>query len=57
LRLLRGTLVFENAVDFTADTDKTLYFGDGALTANNIALDYHLKSQWGMFGTLVNDNV
>jgi len=57
LRLMRGTLVFENKVDFTADTSKTIYFGDGALAANNIALDYHLKSQWGMFGTLVNDNV
>jgi len=57
LRFTRGTLVFENRVPFTVETGRTLYFGGAVNPVDNIALDFHLRSVFDMFGVLQKDNV
>lgn len=57
IRFTRGTLVFENRVPFTIEEGSTLFFGGGVNPVDNIALDYHLKSVFDLFGVLQKDNV
>lgn len=52
----RGTIVYDNHVTFSAEVDRTIYFGDND-PAENIHHDCHLRSQFSIHGHLENDNV
>jgi hypothetical protein len=53
LALLRGTGVFDRDVVFESALGKTIYFGDN-VPADQLDLDFHLRSRFSIVGTFTN---
>ena len=56
IEFTKGTLVFDNATTFSVGSGNKIDFGDGVM-ANNIGLDFHLRSQFRIYGWLRYNNV
>ncbi|MCK4499506.1 hypothetical protein KAU11_03365, partial [Candidatus Babeliales bacterium] len=57
IRLMKGTIEFDNVVTFSAEAGKQIAFGDGVSSGNNSTLSFFVTSEVARHGTLVNDNV
>ncbi len=56
VRLINGTLVFDNSVTFSAYAGKNIYFGN-SVGGNNLSFEHHLRSRFIKHGNLVDNNV
>lgn len=57
VRFMSGTLVFDNTVSFSAEVTKTIYFGNGISSANNVDVELHGATRFTFTGNLVYQNV
>jgi len=57
VRLMKGTLVLDNVVTFTALSGKTIYIGNNVNSEDNLLFEFHQQSKLKNVGNLVYTNV